>query len=324
MVKTPLYEEHIKLGAKIVDFAGFDLPVYYDSIKEEHLAVRNEVGMFDVTHMGVVELAIDAPISACEQSLLRKISDLNEGQIRYNRIINDTNGVVDDILVYKLEGRYLAVFNGINISKNIDFFRSKGLTWKIKDLHIIAVQGPKAIAKLSETMGSAGKNLVSLKYYSVGKFSLFEEDMLISRTGYTGEDGLELMIPKAKCSKVWQNLMELGIRPCGLGARDSLRVEAGMPLYGHELKDDWTSQYSDTALGLKLLERGTMQDGCEIFEGDKKVGMVTSAAYSPTTNEAIAIFIPTEFFSDNNVEVVVRGKRKKAVAQNLPFIKKER
>jgi len=322
MKKTPLYDEHVKLGAKIVDFAGFLMPVYYNSIKEEHLLVRNKVAMFDTTHMGIVTLRSLDALNALDGCLMRTIQDMKTGSIRYNRIINDDGGVVDDILVYKTEDGYMAVFNASNIEKDIEFFKVKGIVWELIDFHIIAVQGPESFSLLNEF------HLGDIEYYNFAKKRVFDQDILVSRTGYTGEDGVELMVPESLLGEFWQRLLELGVNPAGLGARDSLRIEAGMPLYGHELKDNWSSKKSNRVQGIELLDKGMMRGSYQIFDTLEAVdacGVVTSATYSPTLEKSIGIFMPEKDIEIGaEVYVNIRGQKKKAVIRKLPFVNKNR
>jgi len=320
-MKTPLYDQHIQLSAKMAGFAGFEMPIYYSSIKQEHLLVRNEVAMFDTTHMGVVKLVDSQESLVISETtlLMRKIGDMQQGDIRYNRIINDQGGVVDDILVYRRQDDFIAVFNASNVQKDIDFFKSRSIIWELLDLHIIAIQGPKAAEILSDS------ELNKLGYYKFIEKELFGIKVLVSRTGYTGEDGFEIMSAAADCATVWQKLSDLGVQPAGLGARDSLRIEAGMPLYGHELKDEWSSKKSNTVMGLKMSDRGMLQEGASVLNGDQKIGVITSATFSPVLNCSIGIFMPENGIdTGQNVQVDIRGRQKHAEVVKLPFINKNR
>lgn len=325
MKRTPLYEEHLKLKAKMVPFGGWEMPVQYTSVIEEHLAVRNAVGMFDAGHMGVVRFKdTEALLQRQSQIFTRVIHDIPEGRIRYNRILNEHNGVVDDILVYKNYEQYLAVFNASNTDKDIAYFAQKGISCEMMGLHIIALQGQRAEEILQK---HTEEDLSQIKYYGFIATDLDDGiETIISRTGYTGEKGFEIMVSAEDMPKIWNILLADGVKPCGLGARDTLRIEAGMPLYGHELKDEWTSEESDAIVGLKILEKnGIPRQGFAVVDRNgRALGEITSGTFSPSLQYPIAMaYIPNVFFGET-VYVNIRNKSVAAEVVKLPFVSKVR
>lgn len=321
--RTPLYPEHLKLKAKIVEFGGWEMPVLYSSVIDEHNAVRNKVGMFDAGHMGVVKFNNSEQLLKLQKQILtRKIEDIPQGKIRYNRILNENKGIVDDILVYKDFENYLAVFNASNTEKDINYYKKYGIECEMLGLHIIAIQGPEA-----ETIAQKYtlEELDKLAYYSFISTEFADLDVIISRTGYTGEPGFELMIAPENCAQIWQLFLSEGVVPCGLGARDTLRIEAGMPLYGHELKDEWTTEKSDSIVGIKLLDRGVPRQGYKVLdEKNKEIGEITSGTFSPTLKEPIAMAIAEGKKVGEQVLVQIRDNKVKAQVVNLPFVNKLR
>lgn len=286
---TPLYEEHKKLGAKLVEFASFEMPVLYKNLIEEHLAVRQSVGMFDAGHMGIIKIIGHESLVTGQNTLLtRKIDDMVSGQIRYNRIVNDNKGIVDDILIYKDNSNYFAVFNASNSEKDRAFLKEKDIETEDLKLHIIAVQGPEAEKIIQK---HADIDLSKIKYFRFqhGKFA--GVNVIFSRTGYTGEKGFELIASWEDNPHVWQTLLKENVTPCGLGARDTLRIEAGMPLYGHELKDEWTNEKSNQILGIKMSGKAIPRQGYKVFDLDKttEIGEITSGTFSPSLQIPIAL-----------------------------------
>ncbi len=320
--RTPLYEEHLKLKAKIVEFGGWEMPVLYTNLIEEHNAVRNKVGMFDAGHMGVVKINNSDELIASQDKLLtRKIDNIPQGKIRYNRILNEEKGVVDDILVYKDFEHYLAVFNASNTLKDINYLKTKGIDCEMMGLHIIALQGPEADALIQKYNEEELDKLVP--YYGFISTTLADFDVILSRTGYTGERGFEIMATPEDSPKIWAMLLQDGVTPCGLGARDTLRIEAGMPLYGHEMKDEWTSEKSESIIGLKLLERGVPRQGYPVLsEAGKVIGEITSGTFSPTLKEPIAMALAEGKQPGDIVFVQIRDNKVKALLVKLPFVHK--
>lgn len=318
--RTPLYDEHLKLGAKMVEFGGWEMPIQYKNLIEEHKAVRTQAGMFDVGHMGIVKFTeTDKLLSVQREKLTRYIDDMEVGQIRYDRLRNEQNGIVDDILIYKDYEHFLAVFNAANTDKDIKHFADLDVQCELLGLHIIAIQGPKAEALVQK---HTEEELDKMKYYTFIPLELDGIDVIASKTGYSGERGFELLAAAKDCPALWQMFLQDGVLPCGLGARDTLRIEAGMPLYGHELKDNWTSEQSDSIVGLKMLDNfGVPRQGYQVYDkSEKLIGEITSGTFSPTLNEPIAMaYLAVDHQKDLQVFVKIRDKMAQAKVVELPF-----
>ncbi|MFN3946508.1 MAG: glycine cleavage system aminomethyltransferase GcvT [Aquificaceae bacterium] len=335
---TPLYPIHKKLGAKFIPFAGWNMPVEYSSIKEEVWAVRNACGLFDISHMG--RLLIKKGIQSLDYLTSRRIDKVKPFRVQYNLLMNEKGGVKDDITLYKLsEEEVFICVNSANKDKVYKWLVEKGI--QVEDISgrtlQIALQGPKAVELLKKYYP-----IEDLKYYHFGVF----DGTIISRTGYTGEDGFEIYVEVSKGLKLFEQLLKDCI-PCGLGARDVLRIEAGMPLYGHELSEDITpfeanlDRYVDLEkdfigrdgllkrpvkfklFGVELLQRGVPREGYHIFYKDKKIGYVSSGTFSPILQKGIGLcFMDIEYREENlSVEIDIRGKRVPAKLRSYPFVK---
>ncbi|HEY5656565.1 MAG TPA: glycine cleavage system aminomethyltransferase GcvT, partial [Myxococcota bacterium] len=243
---TPLARAHERLGARMVEFAGFQMPLQYRSIREEHAAVREAVGLFDTSHMGQIRLEGRTAPTAADALLSRPVAGLPPGRVAYALLCNEAGGVVDDVMAYREEDAVFLCVNAANIAKDLDWIRrhvAPGV--RVRDMSdetaLLALQGPASPAVLRSAC-DAGAD--ALRRHRFGRFRVAGCDALVSRTGYTGEDGFELYCPAAQAETLFETLLErggpLGIRPAGLGARDTLRLEAALPLYGHELDDDTT------------------------------------------------------------------------------------
>ncbi|HVB76438.1 MAG TPA: glycine cleavage system aminomethyltransferase GcvT [Candidatus Nitrosotalea sp.] len=235
--RTPLYQEHLRLGARMVDFAGWEMPLQYSSVREEQAAVRTDTGVFDVSHMGRFSFSGRAVPEVLERILTNRISDLEPGRARYTLMCASDGGIIDDLVVYRdWEGDWHCVVNAANRISDLAWIRQHCiLDAEVHDQSaqsaLVAVQGPRAQSLLS----SLGCDLASLPYFGVARANVVGVDMLVSRTGYTGEDGFELFAP-AECSAgLWSGLVDAGAKPCGLAARDALRLEAGLRLYGADM-----------------------------------------------------------------------------------------
>ncbi len=368
MDQTPLHDWHANHGGRMVDFAGWSMPVQYGSIVDEHHATRRAVGLFDISHMG--RLRFDgADAGAFLDSLLtRRVDNLKVGQVRYSLMTADDGGILDDVLVYRLDDRYMLVVNASNrekivawLNKHLSDAGDVQLTDETFDTAMIAVQGPKAVELAAELLDS---DPGEMKYYNVGKANVSlpggeSVPALVSRTGYTGEDGVELIVPNAAAVPLWQELLSRGesrgATPVGLGARDTLRLEAAMPLYGHELNEQITPQQAglDFAVhlsvksedrernfpgaaamrelkdgpplpcrvGLVAEGRRAPREGCAIVADGVTVGEVTSGTHSPTLEKPIAMaYVPAELSATGTqVTVDLRGKELPAVVVELPF-----
>ena len=360
MKRTPLYEKHVKCGGKMIDFGGWEMPVQYGSIIEEHMAVRQSAGMFDVSHMGEF-LVMGADAEAFIQKIIvNDISSLSIGQVRYSPMCYPDGGTVDDILVYRLtNSMYMLVVNAANIQKDFEWLlQNREGEIEVVDVSEryaqIALQGPKAQLILQK--------LVSEGLDKIGFFRFQQHldaeglDLTVSRTGYTGEDGFEILIEAAYASELWDLLLDAGegegILPVGLGARDTLRFEAALPLYGHELSKDispleaglsrfvklnkkdfigrsalagQTEQGLKRALaGFEIVEKGVARNGYEVFSGGQKIGFVTSGSYSPSTGKNLGLALLDKDFSKlgTEVDIIIREKAVKAKVVETPFYSK--
>lgn len=361
-LKTPLFDWHAANGGRMVDFAGWSMPVQYTSIVEEHQAVRKGVGLFDVSHMG--RLAFEGPkaLGWINAVATNDASKLEPGKIQYSLLANDLGGLIDDILVYyRPDKSYYVVCNASNREAVIKQFADHqegfkaSLADKTLETAMIAVQGPAAQATLQPLVNAP---LADLKYYHVTLAKAADGvDALVSRTGYTGEDGFELIVPAADAVKVWLALMDSGsqhgVAAIGLGARDTLRFEAGMPLYGHELTDfidpfaagvGWavkldkgdfvgaealrqqSANPASKRVGLRLDGKRIARQGSTVTSGDRTLGTVTSGTFAPTLQQSLAMaLIDTEFAAPGSKVVVdVRGKAEPAEVVPLPFYKRPR
>lgn len=340
----------------MVEFAGWSMPVQYTSIVEEHQAVRRTVGLFDISHMG--RLTFDGVGSAdwIERVTTNHVARLAENQIQYSLMANAAGGLIDDVLVYRNPYGYYLVCNASNRREVLDqLARHKGssdarLVDRTLDTAMIAVQGPRAIETVQPLLDGP---LERLKYYylTMGRI-LGDVNAVISRTGYTGEVGFELIVPATNAERVWSALLDsgrnLGIRPCGLGARDTLRLEAAMPLYGHELSESinpyaagvgWAVKLNkgefvgrealrslkanpgQTRVGLRLEAKRIARQGCPVLQEGREVGTVTSGTFSPTLENSLAMALvePRASALGSRLSVDVRGREEPAEVVALPF-----
>ena len=350
--KTPLYEKHLQDRAKIVDFAGWDMPVQYMGVIDEHHAVRKNAGMFDVSHMLTVDiLGADAKAFIC-YLLANDISKLIQGKAIYACMLNQDAGIVDDLIAYYFADDFIRlVINAGNRVSDVVWIKTHAKPYNLKikvrdDLAIIAVQGPDACAKVNAILeGSVSEKTKHLKPFSMYKTG----EWMIARTGYTGEDGYEISLPVAEAAGFWDALKKQGVMPCGLAARDTLRLEAGMNLYSQDMNQEttpiesalmWTVSLTEdrdfigkTALlakkdqietklvGLVLLDRGVLRHGQKvIIVGSDKTGIITSGTFSPTLAQSIALArIPKEA---EEVFVEIRHKKVAAKLVKFPFVRK--
>lgn len=358
-LKTPLFDWHQAHGGRIVEFGGWLMPVLYSSIVEEHQAVRQRVGLFDISHMG--RLTFDGPdaLPWLEHVTTNHVAQLDLGQIQYSLMPNGGGGLIDDVLVYRTPPGLLMVCNASNRGNVLAQFerhregRAASLVDCTADTAMIAVQGPQALATLQPLCSTP---LEPVKYYhlTLGRL-LGDVDAVISRTGYTGEDGFELIVSAEAAPRVWEALLESGqahgILPCGLGARDTLRFEAGMPLYGHELnelvnpyavglgwavkldKGDFVGRDAlveakahpvQARIGLKLEGKRIARLGAEVFQGARMAGLVTSGTFAPTLGQSLAMALvdPAAAALDTALVVDVRGHREAARVVKLPFYRR--
>lgn len=355
--QTPLHAMHLSLGAKMGEFAGFDMPLQYSSIKEEVLAVRENLGIFDVSHMG--EFFVDGPeaIKFVDYLLTNEFSSAQMHKAVYSPLCRHDGTVIDDLIAYKLsENQVMICVNASNINKDFDWMNEHvkdfdcQLTNRSEEFALLAIQGPHAIKKLQECYPEIAQ-VGDAPSFSVLQMSLHQSDVIIAKTGYTGEDGVEIFCSPACGQQVWQNLTQNGATPCGLVARDVLRLEACYPLYGQEIHDNvtpldsalaWTVKFdkedfigkkalSDYQKRYKLiklvLDRGIARQGHKIYsdeQGTTEIGEVTSGTMSVTLSKGIALaHIKQDVPSDlQKFYVEMRGRFYLATKQTRPFYKR--
>ena len=357
---TALTDIHIALGAKMVPFAGYNMPVSYSGLNDEHATVRNGVGVFDVSHMGEFRLKGDKALDLIQRVTSNDASKLTDGKVQYSCLPNDKGGIVDDLLVYRWKAdEYYLVVNASNIEKDwnwIKKFNTQGVEMlnMSDEMSLLAVQGPKALAALQKL---TKVNLSAMEYYTftVGEMAGIK-DVIISNTGYTGAGGFELYVMNSDAKKMWNAVFEagkeFGIKPVGLGARDTLRLEMGFCLYGNDIDDStspieaglgWITKFtkeftnsknlleqkekgvSKKLVGFEMIDRGIPRHDYEICDASgKTIGKVTSGTQSPTLNKAIGMgYVQTAFSKpDTEIFVKIRDKAIKAKVVKVPFLKK--
>lgn len=354
--RTPLFEKHVELGAKMVDFGGWEMPVQYEGILAEHEAVRTRAGIFDVSHMGQFRVKGPRAMEALEQLMANHVGKLQPGEAVYTPMCRNNGGIVDDLIVYRLwPDEFLIVVNASNIEKDREWIEN-GLTSGIELLDesdetaLIALQGPQAEA-ISKDLGM---NLANMPFFAFRDVKLGGARCIAARTGYTGEDGFEFFVPAKFAKAAWDQLMaHEGTTPCGLGARDTLRLEARLLLYGNDMNDDtnpleaglaWATKLkkdisfngrealleikeqglSRRLVGLEMLDRGIARHGYKVFVGDSEVGEVTSGSFSPTLKKNIALaYVAKEHAKrGTKLEVEVRNRRIVAKVVKTPFYKR--
>lgn len=362
MKVTPLNQVHRELGARMVDFGGWDMPVQYSGVIEEHVAVRQAAGLFDVSHMGEVEVTGPNALAFIQQLTINDAAKLVDGQVQYSAMCYPEGGVVDDVTLYRFnESRYLFCVNASNTDKDFAWMEKVLADSAMTDVTLnnrsvefaqIALQGPKA-EQILATLTDAP--LADIVYYHFRECEVAGVQMIVSRTGYTGEDGFELYLPASAAVEVWQQIMTAGIPhgllPIGLGARDTLRLEKGYALYGHELsqeispleaglawitkldKEDFVGKAALVAqkaggvprrrVGLVMQERGIPREGYPILVGDREVGVVTSGTMSPTLKVGVALALvdPDVAKADTELDVAIRNRRMGAKVTRPPFVK---
>lgn len=358
--RTPFFDIHSRLGAKLVDFAGYEMPVQYGGIIEEHRRVRESVGVFDVSHMGEVEVWGRDALAFVQKITTNDASKLSEGKVQYSAMCYEDGGIVDDLLVYHMGDHYMLVINAANIQKDIDWMQHSvmgdvKLKNKSDDIALLAVQGPKSLETLQKLTKA---DLSTIPYYHFVKGKLAGTDMIISRTGYTGELGFELYFPAEKniAESLWASIFEagkeFGIGAVGLGARDTLRLEMGFCLYGHDI--DQTTHPLEAGLGwLTKLDKGDFngrsviakakqeglkrklvgfvlndkafpRQGYPIHVNGTATGAVTSGTFSPTLDKGIGMgYVDVAHASvGKEIGIMIRGKVTAASITGIPFVKK--
>jgi len=353
--RTPLYNAHKNLGAKMVEFAGWEMPVSYSGIIQEHKAVRNSAGLFDISHMGVMMVSGQGSLELIQKLATNDASKLLDCKAQYSILCNDQGGAIDDILVYKLPDKYMVIANAANAQKDLEWFRSHAdgnveVSLEYGKKAFLSLQGPKA-----ENILSSLTNTKGLKHNLCSEGKIDGIKCLISRTGYTGEDGFEFLVNSSDAEKTWRLILEKGknegLLPCGLGARDSLRLEAGLPLYGHEYNEEigpieagynWAVKFDKgdfigkeallkrketskiNLAGIKLSSGGIPRQGYPIFKDaalTQKAGEITSGTKSPSLGCGIGLAYLEKDYTivGSDVFVEIRGKAVSGKIVPLPF-----
>ncbi|MBU0629922.1 MAG: glycine cleavage system aminomethyltransferase GcvT [Candidatus Margulisbacteria bacterium] len=349
--RTVLFDNHLSLGAKMVPFGGWEMPVSYSGIINEHKTVREKAGLFDIGHMGLLKLSGAGTLPFLQSLTTNDPSLLAVGQCQYSVLCNEHGGAVDDILLYRFSEHYLIICNASNTDKVVSWLaghQPKNVALaRLKDLSALSLQGPLALPLAEKGIGTS---LSSLKR----NHTLLAGPLVVSRTGYTGEEGVELILPKELCPDYWEKLLSLGFFPCGLGARDTLRLESGLPLYGHEYDEAttpveagyaWAVKINKgpfigrdallkekeegpkkTLVGLELSGRAIPRQGALVYPSSSNtpVGQVTSGTFSPTFSRPIALayVAPSSFSSGDKAFVDIRGVKHPATIVDKTFYKR--
>ncbi|MFA7574566.1 MAG: glycine cleavage system aminomethyltransferase GcvT [Arcobacteraceae bacterium] len=363
LLLTPLHQEHIKLNARMIPFDGFDMPVQYSSIIEEHLTVRQNVGIFDVCHMGEIEIKGKDALPFVDYLLTNKITNIKDGYIKYSPMCYPHGGQVDDLFVYKISNRFILLV--VNASpgyseKDMNWIKEQStgfdvkITNKSKEYGEVAIQGPLA-EKLLNPFFKSDIFLSDLKRFQFIYGILFGKEVLISRTGYTGEDGFEIYTTNSSdIIDIWNNSLEEGIKydikPCGLGSRDTTRFEVGYWLYGNEIDEtinplesgqDWTVKLNKKdfigkesllkvqqegtkrkLVGLSVPQGGIPRHGMEVWYNNKKIGYITSGNYCPSLKKVYAMALIDKVYSEigTKINVIIRNRPVAAEVVNIPFL----
>ena len=360
--KTPLNDRHRASGARMVPFGGWDMPVEYSGIAQEHLAVRTRAGLFDVSHMGEIEIAGKDALAAVQRISSNDASKLQVGQAQYSGLMTPQGTFVDDLLVYRLAPEhFLLVVNAGHIEKDyawiVEHIAPAGGVVAVNAsarYALLAVQGPEALPIVQSL---TGVELAGMKYYWFAHGEVANVRATISRTGYTGEDGFEIFVPPQSADRVWQAIVEAGqsveLVPCGLGARDTLRLEAGMRLHGNDIDDTTTAVEADLnwivgwkkddfigasvlreqkangvrrkLVGFEMIDRGIARHGYDVYIAGAKAGLVTSGTQTPFLKKAIGMaYMPFEYTAiGTEFDVDIRGRRTRARVVPMPFYKRK-
>ena len=365
VLKTPLYESHSKLGGRLVPFAGYSLPVRYSELRTEHEVVRNKAGIFDVSHMG--ELFFEGPeaLAALQYITCNDVATLVDGRAQYSAFLNEEGCVVDDIIVYRLsDQRYLVCVNAANVKKDYAWCTEHTARFDVSLINAssaygqIALQGPLSEAILEKVDG-VEVDLSALEYFGVLEAASPFGTLIIARTGYTGEDGFEVFVPWDATADLWEQLLQCGephgLLPCGLGARDSLRLEACYPLHGHELREDvpalesglgWIIKTAkgdfigkdavvqlqaggvpNKLVGFFVEGKGIVREEIELFcEAGERVGVVTSGTLTPTVGKALGLALVSADYAieGTRLNASVRGRSVPIITVKTPFYRRDK
>ncbi|WP_408955951.1 glycine cleavage system aminomethyltransferase GcvT [Natroniella sp. ANB-PHB2] len=358
--KVPLDQTHKELGAKLVDFAGWRMPIQYESIIEEHNAVRNKAGLFDVSHMGEIKVTGDNAFKFLQKILTNDLAKIDDQQIQYTMLCYPDGGVVDDLLVYRFSAdEYILVVNAANIEQDYDWIKEQEIAGVeianlSADIAEVALQGPKAEEILQELTDF---DLAEIKFFHFTEQIEVAgvETKFVSRTGYTGEDGFEVYVANQDIKKVWDAILETGedeVVPVGLGARDTLRFEANLPLYGHEIgkdknpleaglgyfvaldKKEFIGQqalqeieaegYQRKLVGLEMIDRGIPREGYQLLKDGEIIGEITTGSYAPALEKNIGLGYVKTDYAEVGTEITVQIRRRECKAKlvELPFYKR--
>jgi aminomethyltransferase len=359
--RTALYEMHKKANGQIVDFSGWELPIQYSSIKEEHFAVRNKAGLFDVSHMGEVTVKGKEAFNFVQNLVTNDVSKLENNQILYGMMCYETGGIVDDLLVYKYtDDNFYLVINASNVEKDFEWMLKNSRNYDVELVNIsknvseIAIQGPNA-QKILQKITNIDLDEIKFFYFK-DEVLVNGKKALISRTGYTGEDGFEVYLAHEDVAEIWEKLFEIGevdgLLPAGLGCRDTLRFEVALPLYGNELSKDITPLEASLGffvkldnddfigksvlvkqkeegltrktVGFELIDKGVPRHGYDVYADDKIIGFVTTGYKSPSVKKSVGLAMVDIDYSkmDTEIYIEVRGKMKKAKVVGRRFYKK--
>lgn len=350
--KTPLYEKHLQSAAKMVDFGGWDMPIHYGSLMEEHKAVRQSAGLFDVSHMTVIDVSGAQSRAFLERLVANDVNKLSQpGKALYTAMLNEQGRILDDLIIYLGDDGYRLVTNCATREKDLKWIMEQiqSFDCQIKerpDLAIMAVQGPKAIQLVKSVLSEeAAKQIETLGPFE----SICVDDLFIATTGYTGEKGLEMILPAENAPGFWDDLLKVGVTPIGLGARDTLRLEAGMNLYGSDMDENVTPLESNmawtvvmegdrdfigknslqkqmdkgieqTLIGLIMTDKGVLRSGYRVFADGSPVGTITSGIFSPTLGHSIAMARVAHSGIDG-LQVEIRNRMCKVEIVRPPFVR---
>lgn len=357
MKRTPLYDRHRALGARFVEFSGWEMPLQYSSIIDEHHAVRRGAGLFDVSHMGEIEIRGPRALATAQRLTVNDVSRLHDGQAQYSLLCLPTGGIVDDVMVHRIDAEHILIcVNATNIEKDLEWIRNHAggaeVVDRSPDYAQLALQGPRSTDTLQKLtpLGLAG-----VPRFALAATTIAGRRVLLARTGYTGEDGWEIYCAPAGACALWDAILEAGagVVPAGLGARDTLRLESALPLYGHELDETttpfearlgWVVRLSKgdfigrealarqkqqgvtrQLVGFQIGERGIARQGHALFADDNRIGTVTSGTMSPTLGKAIGLgYVASQYAEIGTALFVdVRGRRLAAEVVRLPFYRRE-
>lgn len=359
MKHTALYEIHKKNDAKIVEFAGWQMPVVYSGIRDEHVSVRSSAGLFDVSHMGEISIQGEEAKAYSQYITTNDVEILNEHQAQYTLLCNRDGGVVDDTIIYKFSDKiFLVCVNASNKKKDFEWVKSNSHNFDVKisddssKYSQIAIQGPNSPEILKKILGS---EIELIRKFYFAEIRWGNSAVIVARTGYTGEDGYEIFLPWAKGPELWEALLEAGkpfdIKLCGLGARDTLRIEMGYSLYGNEIDEDINpfeagleryvkmdkgefvgksqlqkvleSGIKRELVGFEMLDKGIPRKNYDICKNDSLVGYVTSGTLSPSLGKSIGLgLVNSQTLVNNEIQIVIRGNKRAAKVVSIPFYKK--